>query len=99
MSSLPIEVRERGNEMAKHFGCVVLDNAFLAIWAGLNFGTSLAVERTHLIGTDLLVLKILQYLFGLSTLTPIAIFIYRDVRVMWIRANQQIQDEQKRSVA
>jgi hypothetical protein len=42
---------------------------------------------------DVAICFALQVLFGVATMVPIAIFIYRDIRIMWIRANQKIAKE------
>lgn len=94
MEDVPLEVRTKGLEMLSHFCCVLIDSLFLCLWAVTNFGANLAV-RTYFPrdGTDAFIGIVLQGLFGLATLAPIAISLYRDIRVMWIRANQKIADE------
>jgi len=92
MNDVPA-VREKGKEMLCHFCCVFIDGLFLCLWAATNFTVNLAV-RTYFRpdGPDALIGYILQVLFGCATLAPIAIFTYRDIRVMWIRANQKIAE-------
>lgn len=67
-----------------------MDGLFLCLWAATNFGVHFAINKIHLEGSDEVIAMVLQALFGLATLVPIAIFIYRDIRIMWVRANQKI---------
>jgi hypothetical protein len=91
MGGIPIEVKEKGGEMVTHFCCVFVDGLFLCLWAAINFGVSLAVRNYFPSdGVDAIIGFVLQGLFGIATLAPIAIDIYRDLRVMWIRANRKI---------
>ncbi len=83
-------VREWAREMFTHFCCVLIDALFLCLWAGMNIGVNFAVSKSHLEGPDVFTATVLQVLFAIATLVPNAIFIYRDIRVMWIRANQTI---------
>jgi hypothetical protein len=85
------EVAEKWNEMFKHFCCVAIDAGFLCLWAAMNFGVNAAVNRFFkLQDMDKVIGFVLQVLFGIATLTPVGISIYRDTRVMWIRANRRI---------
>jgi len=89
--ALPIEVKDKGAEMFTHFCCVFIDGSFLSLWAATNFGVGYAVRRYFPPdGADVVIGVVLRILFGIATLTPIAIDIYRDIRVVWIKANQRI---------
>jgi hypothetical protein len=83
-------LRTKVNEMTSHLGCAFVDSAFLAIWAVINFGASRLIDRFHLTGVDLIEVRCLQVLFALWTLSPICIWVYRDIRVMFIRAKMEI---------
>jgi hypothetical protein len=84
------EVRDKAREMWTHFACLCLDGLFLCLWALLNYGVNIATTHLRPDGVDVAICFVLQLLFGVSTLVPIAIFIYRDIRIMWNRANQKI---------
>jgi hypothetical protein len=87
---LPLEVRTKATEMATHFCFVFLDAMFLCLWAPMNLLASRIIRWCQLEGSDAIIGFVLQAIFGLATLIPIAIFIYRDVRVIWIKATQKI---------
>lgn len=91
MADMPIEVKEKGREMFTHVCCVLIDGLFLSLWAAINFSVNLAVRKYFPPdGADLVIGFVLQGLFGIATLAPIAIDIYRDIRIMLIRANERI---------
>jgi len=46
-----------------------------------------------LTGIDRVVLAIFQFLFAISTLAPVAITIYRDIRIMLLRTQRKIRSE------
>lgn len=85
-----MEIKEKGLELGLHFCSCLIDGVFLCLWAATNFGIALLLKQFHLEGLDAIIAIILQYLFGLSTLAPIVIFIYRDIRIMWIRAAAKV---------
>jgi hypothetical protein len=62
----------------------------LGLWAAPNVGAERLIQWLNVKGIDEVILRCMQVLFGASTLAPICISIYKDVRVMWVRANQQI---------
>jgi hypothetical protein len=80
-------------ERASHLACGVMDSLFLALWAVPNVGLEhLAPLVEKLTGIDKVVLVCLQVLFGFSTLAPVGIWIYKDIRIMLIRANGAIRE-------
>jgi hypothetical protein len=87
---VPAEVRAKATEMALHFCCVFVDALFLFLWASTNFVVNRLIKWCQLEGSDSIVALVLQALFGIATLIPIAIFIYRDIRLMWIRTALKI---------
>ena len=84
-------VRAKANEMTRHLVCAFLDSLFLALWAVPNVYIGRFIEGLHVTGIDAVVLRCLQILFGVSTLAPICIWIYKDIRIMIKHANQEIQ--------
>jgi hypothetical protein len=74
----------------------LIDSAFLALWvAGQWVVNNWVVKPLELTGIDRLVLTIFQILFAISTLAPVAITIYRDIRIMLLRTNRKIRSELK----
>lgn len=70
------------------------DAAFLVVWALVQWLVNdRAIARFQLSGIDRLVLEAFQLLFAVSTLTPVAIYIYVDIRVMFLRARRRIREE------
>lgn len=55
----------------------------LILWAMFQFALSRIISRLGLIGMDVYVFLMLQILSAISTLIPIALFIYRDSKRMW----------------
>jgi hypothetical protein len=84
------EVRGKATEMWTHFACICLDGLFLCLWALLNYCVNIAITYLRPEGVDIAICVALQSLFGVATLVPIAIFMHRDIRIMWNRANQKI---------
>ena len=68
----------------------MLDAAFLIAWAAVQHLGSVVIAEMNLEGIDSLTLFVLQILFAVATILPILIWIYADVRIMWIKANMMI---------
>jgi hypothetical protein len=78
-------------ERANHLACAIIDSLFLGLWAIPNVGLHyLAPYLAKLTGVDSVVLYCLQVLFAIATLAPVGIWIYKDVRIMLIRANKDL---------
>jgi hypothetical protein len=74
----------------------LIDSAFLALWITVQWAVNrLVVAPLILTGIDSIVLTIFQILFAISTLAPVAITIYRDIRIMLLRTNRKIRKEMK----
>jgi hypothetical protein len=86
----PDTIGAKAKEMAQHLVCVFLDSTFLGIWAILNITIGKFIEGHHLPVIDQIVLGCLQVLFGISTLAPICVWTYKDIRIMFIRADREI---------
>jgi hypothetical protein len=84
-------VRAKASEMTRHLVCVFLDSLFLGLWAAPNVYLGRWLESLQPIGIEEIVLRSLQVFFGVYTLAPICISIYKDIRIMIKRANRDIQ--------
>jgi hypothetical protein len=72
----------------------IIDSVFLALWVAVQWAVNnKVVTPLMLTGIDKLVLTIFQVLFAISTLAPVAITIYRDIRIMLLRTNRKIRKE------
>ena len=72
----------------------LVDSAFLALWVTVQWGVNkLVVTPLGLTGIDKLILIVFQILFAVSTLAPVGITIYRDIRIMLLRTNRKIRRE------
>lgn len=71
----------------------MLDAIFLSVWVIVQYLVNWLIENLELGTVDRLVLYIFQLLFAISTLAPVALTIYRDIRVMFIRTQREIHEE------
>lgn len=72
----------------------LVDSLFLALWVAIQWLVdSNVITPLELSGIDSLVLDGFQVLFAISTLAPVAITIYRDIRIMLIRTQRKIRSE------
>jgi len=70
--------------------------SFLALWIAIQWLVSnkiIALLKLNWI--DQIVLTVIQIMFAISTLAPVAITIYRDIRIMLIRTQRKIRKEIK----
>lgn len=63
------------------FTCL-LDAIFLVLWIVLQYAVKRAVTLFPVTGLDAWIFRIFQWFFAISTLAPIALFLYRDLRKM-----------------
>lgn len=91
-SSLKIpkrEFRRRGKQII----CIFIDAVYLCLWAVIQFLVRLLIERLELSGIDRWILLTFQAVFAVSTIVPIAIYIYMDIKIMIFKAVRQIEQE------
>lgn len=93
-SGLLTYVRNRIKTVSIHIFSIVIDSIFLSIWVVLQYGVNqLVLNNFFLSGIDKWMLLSFQIIFSFSTIIPILIFLYVDLRVMLIKAQRQIDDE------
>jgi hypothetical protein len=68
----------------------LIDALFLVMWVYAQWLVSKFLSQYQLVGVDLIVLDVFRVLLALSTVGPIAIEIYRHLRIMIIQANRSI---------
>jgi hypothetical protein len=72
----------------------LIDSAFLALWVTIQWVVNnKVVTPLILTGIDRFNLTVFQILFAISTLAPVAITIYRDIRIMLLRTQRKIRSE------
>ena len=72
----------------------LIDSAFLALWVTVQWlVNNKVITPLILTGIDQFVLTVFQILFATSTLAPVAITIYRDIRIMLLRTQRKIRKE------
>ena len=83
------EFRRRGKQII----CIVIDAVFLCLWAVVQCLVKILIERLELSGIERWVLLTFQVIFAVSTIVPVIIYIYVDIKVMVNRAARQIKQE------
>jgi hypothetical protein len=79
-NSISHHLTERGKVLATWIVSLICDSIFIAVWVLLNWGLDAQViERLELKGVDHAILVWLKYLFGISTLIVVIIFIAEDL--------------------
>ena len=78
----------------EHFFAIVIDTCFLGLWLLLQWFSERAIQYFELADKiDKYVLVAFQIFFAVSTLVPVAIYTYVDLRVMLIRALHKLRRE------
>jgi len=73
-----------------------IDTTFLALWVLFQWIIKdKVIVPLELSGMDHIFLTIFQVLFAISSLAPVGITIYRDIRIMLIRTQRRIRTEIK----
>ncbi len=76
----------------------IFDSAFLALWIVIQWVVNnLIIKPLELTGIDTLVLYLFQFMFAISTLSPVAITIYRNITIMLLRTQKNIRKEIRKS--
>jgi hypothetical protein len=73
----------------------LIDGAFIILWVVAQFIVNRVINALQLSGIDRIVLYVFQVLFAISTLAPITMTIYKDIRIMALRTTRTIQREIK----
>lgn len=71
----------------------LVDSLFIALWVVVQYFIGFVINTFELNGIDRFVLFVFQILFAVSSLAPVAITIYRDIRIMVLRTNRTIKRE------
>ena len=79
-----------------YFVASLISTLYLIIWIFLQWGVSWTLTNLPLEGIDKWMLFAFQILFSISTLAPIMINLFIDVRVMVIRGLRKIKSEENK---
>jgi len=75
---------------------ILVDTIFLILWLLCQFVISFLIDKLTLSGRiNLLLLTVFQVIFAVSTLSPVLIYIYIDIRLMLIKAKKLINQEKQ----
>jgi len=71
----------------------LIDGLFVALWGSVQYLVNLVIKVLELNGIDRFVFYVFQILFATSTLAPVTLYIYRDLRVKILRTQRRIRAE------
>ena len=91
MGVLRIRFVTRTSELGLHFANVLVDLMFLLVWAGINLPIQWVLKRTQFEGIEAVELVFIQIFIAAFTLYPLALFLYRDFRILLIKSDQEIE--------
>lgn len=78
---------------------VLADSAFLIIWLVCQYVIDVLIQKLNLSANiDRWMLTAFQYFFAFSTLAPVLINIYVDIRILLIRAKRMIEQEKQQEL-
>ena len=90
----PEGLRARVAFLGGDFLAIVVDAGFLALWLVLQWASEQGIKYFKLSDIiDNYVLVAFQVLFAISTMAPVAIQTYADIRIMVIRAGNKMRKE------
>jgi hypothetical protein len=94
------DLKERLEVFVTQAASSLIDSGFLALWVIVQWAMNeYVVNRLKLSGIDKWVLLAFQVVFALSTLAPVVMYIYVDIRVMILKAQRRIRREKQLSIA
>lgn len=96
MANVPMEMRELWSkffELLVHLTSVVIDLAFFCIWVWVNYWADQFVTELKLSPIGMIEFRVLQVLFAIVLVIPVAFYVYRDIMRMWYRAKKSVAQE------
>ncbi len=91
------EVSDEVKVFTRWFLSGIIDSVFLVLWVFVQWGTQKLIHNLSLSGIDYWMFLSFQVIFAISTLAPVIIYIYTDIRIMIIKGQKRIQSELDRS--
>jgi hypothetical protein len=94
------DLKERLKDFAMQVVSILIDSVFLALWVIAQWAVEYVIKRFGLSGIiDRLVLQAFQVIFAISTLAVVALYIYADISILYLRTQRKIQRERELSKA
>ncbi len=93
MAEIPDKIKERTSLTFVYVASILLNAILLVLWVAVQFGV---VKVISFVKTDSLtdiVILTFRVIFAISTLAPIAIRLFTDIRIMLIQSNKEIKQE------
>jgi ABC-type transport system involved in Fe-S cluster assembly fused permease/ATPase subunit len=88
------DLKDRLRVFATQAASILIDAGFLALWLIVQWAVKeYVIKKLEISGIEKFVLLIFQVIFAISTLAPIVIYIYTDIKVMHLRAKKRINQE------
>lgn len=91
------EVADSAKTFIRWAVAALIDAAFLAVWVATQWIVGWILRGLPLDGIDAFVLISIQVVLAIATIVPIVLYIYKDIRIVWIRTQRAIQREQEKS--
>lgn len=89
------DIANKVRTLAVHLISILVDGIYLSIWAVIQFLVNNLIIRMELSTKDEFILPVFQWIFFVSTLIPVILFIVRDLRIMIINVGKEIEDAKK----
>jgi hypothetical protein len=91
------ELEEKATELGVHLFGIGLKTLFLVGFLVLNFIAEPWIEQFEPEGLlERIEFWAMRVLFGVITVAPLAMFVYRDLRILWIRNQKKIDAEKRK---
>ena len=88
---LQVDLREHALSRIVWTATNLADAAYLVLWIIVQWLISRTYDWFPLTDMiDLLNFWIFRFLFAISTLVPVTLFIYKDIRIMYVRVQREI---------
>ena len=75
---------------------MIINAFFLVLWLFIQHFMNWIVSKVYLSQLDQIFLPIYQIMFALSTLVPVAIYIYTDVKILLSKSGKKVKNSKKR---
>lgn len=76
-------------------GTILLDTGLTVIWVVILYAANrYIINELYVPGVDAWVIKVAKALVAVFPLTALLIFMYKDLRIIWIKAMREIREQQ-----
>lgn len=74
-----------------------MDGVFVALWALIQYSFNQVIQYFPLQGVDVWVFRCFQFLFAITTVAPVVIYIYEDIMIMSYRTAKRVRFEKEQN--